>query len=98
MSKTGPTTYKLFRASGYKTTCLGHPEDWGRESYAGNADIQLLPLTRLLMGAGEGDTPQSKVISASSSLVIPSPRRADFQLSTTDFFLDFEADRPDFKT
>src|SRR5258706_3404541 len=37
-------------------------------------------------------------MSASSSLDRPSPRRADFQLSITDRFLDLDTDRPARKT
>src|SRR5258706_15990232 len=37
-------------------------------------------------------------MSASSSLVKPSPRRADFQLSITDCFLDLDTDRPACRT
>src|SRR5258706_5152271 len=98
MLKTGQTIFKLARASGYKTTFLGHPKVWGRESYVGTADPQLPPSTRLLTGVRVGESRQSNVISASSSLVILSPRRADLQLVITDFFLDLETDRPDFKT
>src|SRR5258706_10519189 len=98
MPRTGRKTPKLNRASGYKTTFLGHLKGRGRESYAGTADLQPPPSTPLLMGSGGGELLQSNVISASSSLVIPSPRRADFQLSATAFFLDFETDRPDAKT
>src|SRR5258706_5101133 len=47
-----------------------------------------------MAGSEGGRADQSKVISASSSLDKPSPRRADFQLSITDRFLDLDIDRP----
>src|SRR5258706_6639922 len=50
-----------------------------------------------MKGLGEGEARQSKAMSASSSVDIPSPLRADFQLSVTDFFLDFEIARPALK-
>src|SRR5258706_13311411 len=51
-----------------------------------------------MAGSEDGRADQSKVISASSSLDKPSPRRADFQLSNTDRFLDLDTDRPARKT
>src|SRR5258706_5245075 len=50
------------------------------------------------MGSGEGQADQSNEMSASSTQEMPSPRRADFQLPVTDFFLDLDTDRPARKT
>src|SRR5258706_12471817 len=98
MPKTGRTAHEPARASGYRITFLGHPKDRGQESNAGTGEFQSPTSTHLLTGTREGESRQSNVISASSSLVILSPLRADFQLSITDFFLDFETDRPNCKT
>src|SRR5258706_10397082 len=51
-----------------------------------------------MAGSEDGRAVQSKVISASSSLDKPSPRRADLQLTNTDRFLDLDMDRPTRKT
>src|SRR5258706_9080305 len=92
--RTGRSPSKLDSVSGYNTTFLIHPEHQGIESYAGIADSYLPSATCLTTGSGDGRAPQSNVISASSSLVMPSPRSADFQLSFMDFFLDLVTARP----
>src|SRR5258706_15375324 len=88
------TVCKLESASGYNTSCLVHPEHGGKESYAGTADPNQPSARRPTTGAGEGQASQLNVISARSSLVMPSPHRADLQLSFTYLFLDIDTNRP----
>src|SRR5258706_4404873 len=73
---------------------LKQPEELGGASYAGTAESKRPPETRRMAGSDDGPPDQSKVISASSSLDKPSPRRADFQRFITDRFLDLDTDRP----
>src|SRR5258706_6291989 len=96
--RTGRTACKPESASGYNTTFLVHLVERRISSYAGIADPNRTSATRPSTGSQDGRVPQSKVISASSSLVMPSPWRADFQLSIMDLFLDLDTDRPALKT